>query len=138
MSLQPLDLTIDLQDRVDEEQLDQLTRQVRDEIAELEVDSVRLAPGAALPARAKGDPITVGSIIVTLASAGVFTGLVEVLKSWVLRREGRTVKFKAKVQGQEVEMSYAQGSTSPAEMTRFVTAIVGKLQKTPPPPAPPL
>ena len=131
MSEPLLDLNVSLQDEVDGEELDRLTRRVRDEIAELEVEAVKLAPGTDLPAGAKGDPITIGSIIVTLASAGVFTGLVEVLKSWVLRREGRTVKFKAKVQGQEVEMTYSQASTSPQEMSRFVSAVVGKLQKKP-------
>ena len=131
MSEPLLDLNVSLQDEVDGEELDRLTRRVRDEIAELNVEAVKLAPGKDLPAGAKGDPITIGSIIVTLASAGVFTGLVEVLKSWVLRREGRTVKFKAKVQGQEVEMTYSQASTSPQEMSRFVSAVVGKLQKKP-------
>jgi len=126
-----LDLNISLHDDVDGEELDRLTRQVRDEIADLDVDTVKLAPGKDLPAGAKGDPITIGSIIVALTSAGVFTGLVEVLKAWVLRREGRTVKFKAKVQGQEVEMTYSQSSTSPQEMGQFVTAVVGKLQKKP-------
>jgi hypothetical protein len=128
MPRQPLDLTIVLGDEVDDEEMDQLTRQLRDEIAELGVEGVRLAPGTALPPRAKGDPITIGSIIVTLASTGVFTGLIGLLKAWLVRREGRTVKFKAKVQGQEVELSYSPGSTPPEEMSRFVSAIVSTLQ----------
>jgi Effector Associated Constant Component 1 len=126
-----LDLNISLHDDVDGEELDRLTRQMRNELAELDVDTVKLAPGTDLPAGAKGDPITIGSIIVALTSAGVFTGLVEVLKAWVSRRDGRTVKFKAKVQGQEVEMTYSQASTSPQEMGQFVSAVVGKLQKKP-------
>jgi hypothetical protein len=131
MSEQPLNLTISLEDAVDAEELDRLTRQVRDEIAELDVEEARLAPGTTRPPGAKGDPITLGSIIVSLASAGVFTGLIQVLKSWVLRRDGRTVKFKTKVEGQDLELTYSQASTSPQEMSRFVTAIVGKLQKRP-------
>jgi Effector Associated Constant Component 1 len=129
MPRQPLDLTIVLGDEVDEEEMDQLTRQLRDEIAELGVEGVRLATGSTLPPRAKGDPITLGSIIVTLASTGVFTGLIELLKSWLVRREGRTVKFKAKIHNQEVELSYSPVRTPPEEMSRFVSAIVSTLQQ---------
>ena len=129
MPEQPLDLTISLRDEVDDEELAHLTRHLRDEIAELGVEAVGLAPGTTLPPGAKGDPITIGSIVVTLATAGVFSGLIELLKSWALRREGRKVNFKAKVHDQEVELSYSPEGTSPKEMSRFVSAIVATLQK---------
>ncbi len=124
-----LDLTISLQDKVDDEELDRLTRQVRDEIAELDVEAVGLARGAELPPGVKGDPITIGSIVVALASAGVFTGLIELLKFWALRREGRTVTLKAKVGDREVELAYSPAETSPGEMTRFVNVIMGTLRQ---------
>ena len=128
-----LDLTISRQDKVDDETLDRLTRRVRDEIDELDVEEVGLAPGTDLPPGAKGDPITIGSIFVALASAGVFTGLIELLKSWALRREGRTVTLKAKIGDREVELAYSPAETPPEDMTRFVNAIVGTLRegKTP-------
>jgi hypothetical protein len=126
---QLLDLTISLHDEVDDVELDRLTRQVRDEIDELDVEAVGLAPGTALPPGAKGDPITIGSIVVALASAGVFTALVELLKSWALRREGRTVTLKARVGEREVELAYSPAETSPEEMTRFVNAILGTLRQ---------
>jgi hypothetical protein len=132
MPEQPLDLTISLRDDVDEEELAQLTRQLRDEIAELGADAVGLAPGTALPPRAKGDPITVGGIVVTLATAGVFTGLIELLKAWALRREGRTVHFKARVQDQEVELSYSPEGSTPEDMSRFATKVVTAMQKKKP------
>ncbi|MCP4538118.1 MAG: hypothetical protein GY832_13335 [Chloroflexi bacterium] len=125
---QSFDLNISLQDNVDKEELDRLTRRLRDEIDELDVEAARLARGTPEPG-SKGDAITVGSIVVALASAGVFTGLVELLKSWALRREGRTVTLKAKVGDREVEMTYSPAETSPEEMTRFVTKIVGTLQQ---------
>jgi hypothetical protein len=128
MHEQMLDLTISLQDEVDDEELDRLTRQLRDEIDELDVEAVELAPGTELPPGAKGDPITIGSIVVALASAGVFTGLIELLKSWALRREGRTITLKAKVGEREVEMSYSPTETSPQEMTRFANTMLGMLE----------
>lgn len=129
MAPQPLDLTISLSDDVDAEELALLTGHLRDEIAELGAGEVRLAPGAELPPGAKGDPITVGSIVVALASAGVFTGLIELVKSWALRREGRTVKFKARVEDREVELTYTPEGTSPEEMSRFAGTIVTAMQQ---------
>lgn len=129
MPQQPLDLTVSLGDKVDDEELDQLTRQLRDEIAGMEVEKVALAPGEVVPQGAKGEPITIGSLIVSLASAGVFTGLINLLKSWVHRRQGRTVTVKAKVHGQELELSYVPERTSPKEMSRFVSTIVTALQQ---------
>ena len=124
-----LDVTISLRDEVDDGELDRLTRQLRDEIADLDVEEVGLAPGTELPLGAKGEPITIGSIVVALASAGVFTGLIELLKSWALRREGRTITVKAKVGEREVEMTYSPAETSPEEMTRFANTILGMLEK---------
>lgn len=129
MPEQSLDLTISLQDKVDNEELDLLTRQLRDEIDELDVEAVNLARGGELPPGAKGDPITIGGIVVALASAGVFTGLVELLKSWALRREGRSVSLKARIGDREVELAYSPAETSPEEMTRFVNTIMGTLQQ---------
>lgn len=131
MREQVLDLTISLRDEVDDGELDRLTRQLRDEIADLDVEEVGLAPGTELPPGAKGEPITmtIGSIVVALASAGVFTGLIELLKSWALRREGRTITVKAKVGEREVEMTYSPAETSPEEMTRFANTILGMLGK---------
>jgi len=129
MRQQTLDLTISLQDQVEDEELDRLTRQLRDEIAELDVEEVELAPGTELPPGAKGDPITIGSIVVAMASAGVFTALIELLKSWALRREGRTITVKAKVGEREVELTYSPTETSPEEMTRFANTMLGMLEK---------
>jgi len=128
MRQQTLDLTISLQDQVEDEELDRLTRQLRDEIAELDVEEVELAPGTELPPGAKGDPITIGSIVVAMASAGVFTALIELLKSWALRREGRTITVKAKVGEREVELTYSPTETSPEEMTRFANTMLGMLE----------
>ena len=109
MTQQALDLTIALQEQdADAEDLDRLARQLRHEIHDaLDVEKATLTRDAVLPPGAKGDPITVGSIVVALASAGVFTGLVELIKAWALRREGRTITLKAKVGDREVELSYS-------------------------------
>jgi len=124
-----LDLVLTLGSDVDEEELERLTLQLRDEIAELDVESVGLAAGTEAPLGAKGDPFTVGSLVVSLASTGVFTGLFELVKAWVLRRQGRAVTLKVKLPDREVELTYSQDGTSPESMTHFTNAIVSNLKR---------
>jgi hypothetical protein len=127
-----LDLLVALgEEGVDEQELDRATRLLRNQIADMDVDEVHIARGGELPAGAKGDPITIGGIVVALTSAGVFTGLVELLKSWVTRHEGRTVTLKAKVGDREVELTYSPTEVSSEELTHFVDTIVDSLNPGP-------
>lgn len=128
-----LDLTVSLHDESAPDDLDHLTRQLRDELVALEVESVRAASDATTPTGAKGEPITVGSLIVSLASAGVFTAVIELLKSWALRREGRKVTLKAKAGDRAIELTYCPAETSPRAMAQFaenvLTALAAKPKK---------
>jgi hypothetical protein len=124
----PLILNINLHDDVDQSELDILTHQMRDEISALDVCYAELPHGGDAPFGAKGDPITIGSIAVALASAGVFTGLVEMLKSWVLRREGRLITIKAEVDGRKLEMTFSPSEASEKEMTAFAQKIFNVLE----------
>jgi hypothetical protein len=67
---------------------ERLTRQLRAELAELDVESVAFAPGGSAPDGAKGaDAVTLGAIVVALsASGGVLTALVDVLRDWLSRQ----------------------------------------------------
>ena len=128
MSTPPLSLNVQIYDLVDEKELDRLTRQLRSDIAKLDIENVTLAPGKQLPPGVvKGDPITIGALIVSLASAGVFTALIELLKSWALRREGRSVTVKAEVGDKKLELSFSPAEASEKEMARFAQAIMHTL-----------
>jgi hypothetical protein len=73
-------------DRVDEEMLQNITIQLRNELAEIEqISKVELENAAEIPKGAKaGDAISWGTIFVTLAaSGGVITTLLGVLRSWL-------------------------------------------------------
>lgn len=78
----------------DHEELDELARQLSDELAELDTLSTELPRGDALPEGAKGDPITIGSILVMIAEAGGITSLITVLGSWLSRDEQRSVNLQ--------------------------------------------
>ncbi len=76
---------------VDTEGCERLTRQLRAELAELDVESVGLAGGEAAPLGAKGvDAVTIGALVVALsASGGVFTAVIDTVKDWLGRHAGR-------------------------------------------------
>jgi hypothetical protein len=81
-------LTLEPDSDLDDEARDRLTRQLRSEVAELEVESVRLATGDAAPVGSKAaDPVTIGAIIVALsASGGVLTSLIGVVRDLLVRQ----------------------------------------------------
>jgi hypothetical protein len=78
----------------DSEELDELAHQLRDDLNQLDEVSAELATGGELPKGAKGEPLTIGAILVKIAKAGGITGLLAVLGSWLSRDERRTVTLQ--------------------------------------------
>lgn len=93
---------------LDPEAGERLTRQLRAELAELDIESVDLAAGGIAPDGAKGtDPVTVGAIIVALsASGGVFTALIETVREW-LGHHGRRHRISVTIDGDTLELERA-------------------------------
>ncbi|HEX3785574.1 MAG TPA: hypothetical protein VHX38_38470 [Pseudonocardiaceae bacterium] len=83
---------------VDAEDRDLLARQLRGELLALEVDEVRLVVEGAVPRNAKGTAASTGELIVSLANSAAFgavmTSLVQVLRAWISRGQGRNVIVK--------------------------------------------
>jgi len=115
-------LNIDAGPEADAEELEQLTRQLRGELTELDVETVNLIRGGAAPRGAKvGDPITWGALLVTLiASGGVLTTLIGALQSWLTRHERRSVTLE--IDGDKLEVT----GISSEEQQRLVNAWVSR------------
>jgi hypothetical protein len=75
-------------------EVDRLSRELRRELLRLDVDDVALAPGGKAPADAKGDPVTVGMLIVSLANSAGLVGICQVARGWVNRDQGRRITVK--------------------------------------------
>ena len=91
----------------DPEELDRLTRRLRDEIRELEVESVELAEGGTAPPGAKSaEAVTLGALAVVVLPT-VLPKLVEFLQAWAMRGQARTLKFKGKISGEQIEIEGA-------------------------------
>ncbi|MCW6007686.1 hypothetical protein K1W54_24510 [Micromonospora sp. CPCC 205371] len=105
---------------------DRLTRQLRHELAELDLESVKLAAVGTAPDGAKGtDPVTLGAIIVALsASGGVFTALVETLRDWLGRQSGRH-RVSVTIDGDTIELDRASSRQQQALMDAFIRRHAG-------------
>ena len=90
----PIELKVQvLAEDAAKDDIDRMTRQLLSELRQLDVESVQLTKGDLAPRGSKGDPFTIGSIVVEVLPAAV-PGLVKFLQAWVERGRGRTVRFK--------------------------------------------
>lgn len=91
-----LQLTINTGTDTDAQELSELTRQLRQEISALDVEEVGLLRGEKIPEGAKaGDPITWGTLLVTLvASGGVLPTLINAIQSWLTQHATRSITLK--------------------------------------------
>lgn len=93
---------------LDAEDAARLSRRLRAELHELDVESVEAGPGGDAPAGAKGTEIvTVGALIVALsASGGVFPSLIATVKDWLERQTGRH-RVSVTIDGDTIELDRA-------------------------------
>lgn len=114
-----LNLEIVAADATDEE-LDRLARQLLSELRELNVETVELAKNGPAPNGSKGDPVTIGIIALEVLPVAI-PSVIGLVQAWVMRKQGRTVKFKGK--GIEFE-------GSPEELQKLLASLEkGKKKK---------
>jgi hypothetical protein len=77
------------------EDIDWMTRQLLSELRELDVESAELKKDEEAPKGSKGDPVTLGSIVISSLPT-VLPAVVALVQAWASRGQGRTVKFKGK------------------------------------------
>ena len=114
-----------------DEELDQLTRQLRQELLEAGAESAELVRQGKAPAGAKAglDPVVLGALLVAVAPMAM-TKLLEFLQAWAMRREGRTVKLNIQdADGASVQMEVPQ-TMSPSEVKSWLETIDEALSST--------
>jgi len=102
-----------------EEELDSATRQLLSELRELNIESAELSKDDPAPDGSKGDPITIGNIALEVLPVAI-PGLIAFVQAWIMRGQGRTVKFKGK--GIEFE-------GSPEELQKLFTTLDKKKKR---------
>jgi hypothetical protein len=78
----------------DDEETEQLARRLRGDLQELDIDGIDNVRSEAAPAGAKGDPVTLSALALTLAPV-VLTGLMKALQTWLSRHERASVTVKS-------------------------------------------
>ena len=121
----------------DDEQLDQLTRQLRQELLDIGVESAEYVHQGKAPEGSKAglDPVVMGTLLVAVGPI-IMTKLLEFLQSWAMRREGRTVKLNIQAaDGASVQVEVPQ-TMSQAEIKRWletVERVLSSAKKSPTP-----
>ena len=111
----------------DADLVDREVRQLRSELRELDLGPVELETAEAPPGAKAGAGFALGSLVMEVLPNAI-TPLIEFLRSWALRRNGRTVKVKTAFGDRSVEMEFDPATVSPAEMKLLVSSILKKLE----------
>jgi hypothetical protein len=90
------------------EDRERLTRQLRAELAQLDIESIDPVAAGTAPDGAKApDPVTLGALVVALsASGGVFTTLIETMRDW-LGRQSQGHRIAVTIDGDTIELEQA-------------------------------
>lgn len=114
-------LSIAYDPELDPEPADRMTRQLRSEIAELDIESIGPGPAGVAPDGAKGnDAVTLGAVVVALsASSGVVTTLIETLRDWLGRNSARH-RISVTIDGDSIDLERA----SAAERRELIDAYI--------------
>jgi hypothetical protein len=87
-------LTISPERGADAQELAELSRQLRAAVLESDADTVEPTRADAAPAGAKGDPLTLATLAITIAPTAV-EGLIRIVQAWVSRHERASVTVEA-------------------------------------------
>ena len=90
----PLLFSIKVLGDEDPEEIDELTRQLADELDELDALSTEFAQSSELPPGAMGLSVDIGTLLLTLVEAGGVTTLFTVLGSWLSRDKRRKIEIQ--------------------------------------------
>ena len=119
-----LDLRIDLGKDAEPDELDRLTRQLRRELQELEIELAELSTTGPAPEGAKsGEAVTLGALLVAVLPVAL-PKVVEFLQAWTLRGTNRTLKIKAQVGDRSLDVECAPGTMSRRELKALIDRVL--------------
>jgi hypothetical protein len=115
-------LTVEVDD-ADAEEIDDLTRDLLDEIRRgSDVESAELARTGELPEGAKGTAIDLGSVLVQTLPAAL-PGLMALVRSWLQRPRDQQVKVALRVNHASVSVEYPVGSMTHDQLMELIDRV---------------
>jgi hypothetical protein len=108
----------------DDERLDTLTRFLRQELLQLDVESVTEAPAGEPPPGARGlDAATVGGLLVGLGSAAQgLSAVISAVRAWLARSGNAPRRVRLEIGGDVLELSAA----TTADQDRLIGVFIGR------------
>jgi hypothetical protein len=121
-----LTLNIQASKETDADEVDRLTRRLRDEIQELNVESVKLVRSENVPSGAKSaEAVTLGALAVAIFPE-LLPKLMGFLQDWLQRGNG-IVKIKTQLGERSLELEYSPRTMSPAQLRGLVETLTRAL-----------
>jgi hypothetical protein len=119
---------INLEDE-DDEQLDRLTRQFRNEARELDIESAEFVSAGPAPESTKGpDLIVLGAIAVTVGPT-VLTKFLEFLHAWSMRHQSQTVEVEIQNEDGAAVKVKVPATMSKAQAKEWIEMVSQSLPK---------
>jgi len=120
-------LHVDAGADADDEELDRVTRQLREELGDLDgVEPVKPAEAGTVPEGAKSaEAMTLGALAVTILPS-VIPKLIDFLRDWSMRGENRMVKIETRIGDRSVNVEVPR-TMSPDELKGLVDMLAGAL-----------
>lgn len=113
----------------DSAELDELTRELKQEIENLEVETVKPLSAGSLPRGAKSaDWAVIGQMVVTLAPT-VIPPFFDLLKSWVDRKPSTPVKVRIKVGKKTAQIEYDPTKTTAKDLDILIKSLSKSVKK---------
>ncbi len=121
--LPELQISVSVDDGVPEE-IDELARELRAEIAGLDIESVESVGAGPAPAGVKGvvDWASIGQMTVTLAPV-IVPPLFALLKAWVERKPSVPVKVRVKVGRRTAQIEYDPTKVSTEDLQALIKSL---------------
>lgn len=125
---QDLYVTLSVEDS-DSAELNELTRELKQEIENLEIETVKPLSAGSLPRGAKSaDWAVIGQMVVTLAPT-VIPPFFDLLKSWVNRQPSTPVKIRIKVGKKTAQIEYDPTKTTAKDLDILIKSISKSVKK---------
>jgi hypothetical protein len=113
----------------DAQELDDLTRELKMEIENLDVESVaRISAGEVPRGTKSADWAVIGQLAVTLAPS-VIPPLFDLLKSWVERKPSTPVKIRIKAGTKTAQIEYDPTRTNANDLDLLVKSLTKSMKK---------
>lgn len=113
----------------DAHNLDLQTHRLREELLLLDIDNVTMGHGARESDSTKGDPIAIGTLIMTMSNSAVLVAACQVVRTWVTRSQGRraTIKYG---KDQTIELTDINTTQQQELISAFLRAVENNLENS--------